>query len=55
MSQNLLINALVNALEANRSLRSSGEFALLEQTLEKLAQNPDPAGLLSLRLTLDDA
>lgn len=48
-------NPLIDVLEANRFLRSLDEVALFEQTLEKLAQNPDPADLLSLHLVLDDA
>jgi len=51
MSQNLLIEAL----EANRLMRSPDEVSLFEQTLEKLAQNPDSADLPSLHLILDDA
>lgn len=48
-------NSLIEVLEANRLLRSSDEVALFEQTLEKLAQNPDPTDLPSLHLILDDA
>jgi len=48
-------NPLIDVLEANRLLRSSHEVALFEQTLEKLAQKPDPADLPSLHLILDDA
>lgn len=51
MSQNLLIEVL----EANRLLRSPSEVVRFEQTLEKLAQNPDPTNLPSLHLILDDA
>jgi hypothetical protein len=47
-------NPLIDVLEANRLLRSPDEVALFEQTLEKLAQNPDPADLPSLHLILDD-
>jgi hypothetical protein len=47
-------NPLIDVLEANRLLRSPNEVALFEQTLEKLAQNPDPADLPSLHLILDD-
>jgi hypothetical protein len=56
MSQNLLNHKpLIEVLEANRLLRSPDEVASFEQTLEKLAQNPDPADLPSLHLILDDA
>jgi len=48
-------NPLIDVLEANRLLRSPDEVARFEQTLEKLAQNPDPADLPSLHLILDDA
>jgi hypothetical protein len=48
-------NPLIDVLEANRLLRSPDEVARFEQTLEKLAQNPDPADLPSLHLVLDDA
>jgi len=48
-------NPLIDVLEANRLLRSPHEVAVFEQTLEKLAQNPDPADLPSLHLILDDA
>lgn len=48
-------NPLIEVLEANRLMRSPDEVALFEQTLEKLAQNPDPADLPSLHLILDDA
>jgi len=48
-------NPLIDVLEANRLLRSPHEVAIFEQTLEKLAQNPDPADLPSLHLILDDA
>jgi len=48
-------NPLIDVLEANRLLRSPDQVALFEQTLEKLAQNPDPANLPSLHLILDDA
>lgn len=56
MSQSLPNHhSLVEALEANRLLRSPDEVARFEQTLEALAQNPDPADLASLHLILDDA
>jgi hypothetical protein len=56
MSQSLLShNPLIDVLEVNRLLRSPDEIARFEQTLEKLAQNPDPDDLLSLHLILDDA
>jgi Immunity protein 30 len=45
---------LIDLLEAERLLRLPDEVALFEQTLEKLAQNPDPADLPSLHLILDD-
>ncbi|NJN85246.1 MAG: hypothetical protein HC881_01565 [Leptolyngbyaceae cyanobacterium SL_7_1] len=48
-------NPLIDVLEANRLLRSPNEVALFEQTLEKLAQNPDPTDLPNLHLILDDA
>lgn len=48
-------NALIDALEANHLLRSPNEVALFEQTLEKLAQNPNSADLSKLHLILDDA
>lgn len=48
-------NPLIDVLEANRLLRSPDEVAGFEQTLEKLAQNPDLADLPSLHLILDDA
>lgn len=48
-------NPLIDVLEANRLLRSPDEVACFEQTLEKLAQNPDSADLPSLHLILDDA
>jgi hypothetical protein len=48
-------NPLIEVLEANRLLRSPDEVALFEQTLEKLAQNPNSADLPSLHLILDDA
>lgn len=48
-------NPLIEVLEVNHLLRSPDEVALFEQTLEKLAQNPDPADLPSLHLILDDA
>jgi hypothetical protein len=48
-------NPLIDFLEANRLLRSPDEVALFEQTLERLAQNPDSADLPSLHLILDDA
>lgn len=51
MSQNLLIEVL----EDNRLMRSPDEVAQFEQTLEKLAHNPDSADLPSLHLILDDA
>ena len=49
------LNPLIDILEANRLLRSPDEVACFEQTLEKLAQNPDPADLPNLHLILDDA
>jgi hypothetical protein len=56
MSQNLLDHKpLLEVLEANRLLRSPDEVVQFEQTLETLAQNPDPADLPSLHLILDDA
>jgi Immunity protein 30 len=56
MSQNLLNHKpLIEVLEANRLLRSPDEVAQFEETLETLAQNPDPADLPSLHLILDDA
>jgi Immunity protein 30 len=56
MSQNLLNHKpLIEVLEANRLLRSPDEVVQFEQTLETLAQNPDPADLPSLHLILDDA
>jgi Immunity protein 30 len=56
MSQNLLNHKpLIKVLEVNRLLRSPHEVAQFEQTLETLAQKPDPADLLSLHLILDDA
>ncbi len=48
-------NPLIEVLAANRLLRSPDEVARFEQTLEKLAQNPDPKDLPSLHLILDDA
>jgi len=48
-------NPLIDVLEANRLLRSPDEVTRFEQTLEKLARNPDPADLPSLHLILDDA
>jgi Immunity protein 30 len=48
-------NLLIDVLEANRLLRSADEVARFEQTLEQLAQNPDPADLPRLHLILDDA
>ncbi len=48
-------NPLIEVLEANHLLRSPDEVALFEQTLEKLAQNPDSSDLPSLHLILDDA
>jgi Immunity protein 30 len=47
-------NPLLEVLEVNQFMRSPAEVALFEQTLEKLAQNPDPADLPSLHLILDD-
>jgi Immunity protein 30 len=56
MSQNLLNHKpLIEVLEVNRLLRSPDEVAQFEQTLETLAQNPDPADLPRLHLILDDA
>lgn len=56
MSQSLLShNPLIEVLRANRLLRSPDEVARFEQTLEILAQNPDPADLPELHLILDDA
>lgn len=56
MSQSLLShNSLIEVLEANRLLRSPNEVVRFEQTLETLAQNPDPADLPNLHLILDDA
>ncbi|KAM3116391.1 Imm30 family immunity protein [Phormidesmis sp. 146-33] len=48
-------NSLIEILEANHLLRSPDEVAAFEQTLVKLAQNPDSANLPSLHLILDDA
>ena len=48
-------NPLIDVLEENRLLRSPDEVVRFEQTLEKLAQNPDPADLPNLHLILDDA
>ncbi len=48
-------NPLIAVLEANRLLRSPDEVTRFEQTLETLAQKPDPADLPSLHLILDDA
>jgi len=48
-------NPLIAVLEANRLLRSPDEVTRFEQTLETLAQRPDPADLPSLHLILDDA
>ncbi len=48
-------NTLIDTLEANRLMRSPHEVTLFEQTLEQLAQNPDPADLARLHLVLDDA
>ncbi len=48
-------NPLIDVLEANRLLRSPDEVTRFEQTLENLAQTPDPADLPSLHLILDDA
>jgi Immunity protein 30 len=47
-------NSLIDLLEANHLLRSPSEVAIFEQTLAELAQNPDPVGLSSLHLILDD-
>jgi hypothetical protein len=47
-------NPLIEVLEANRLMRSPDEVTRFEQTLEKLAQNPNPADLPSLHLILDD-
>jgi hypothetical protein len=41
-------------LEANRLLRSPDKVARFEETLEKLAQTPNPADLPGLHLILDD-
>jgi hypothetical protein len=49
------LNPLIDLLEANRLLRSADEVARFEQTLEQLAENPDPADLPELHLILDDA
>jgi hypothetical protein len=49
------LNPLIDVLEANRLLRSVDEVARFEQTLEQLAENPDPADLPGLHLVLDDA
>ncbi|NJP08969.1 MAG: hypothetical protein HC866_05340 [Leptolyngbyaceae cyanobacterium RU_5_1] len=43
-------NSLIEVLEAKRLLRSPAEVALFEQTLEKLAQNPDSVDLPNLRM-----
>ncbi|NJM44804.1 MAG: hypothetical protein HC860_00500 [Alkalinema sp. RU_4_3] len=48
-------NILIDILEANRLMRSPHEVTLFEQTLEQLAQSPDPADLSRLHLVLDDA
>jgi hypothetical protein len=48
-------NSLIDVLEANRLMRSPEEATCFEQTLEKLAQNPDTVDLPSLHLVLDDA
>ncbi len=48
-------NSLIDVLEANRLSRSPDEVARFERTLEKLAQNLNPADLPSLHLILDDA
>jgi hypothetical protein len=48
-------NPLIDILEANRLLRSTDEVTRFEQTLEKLAQSPDPLDLPRLHLVLDDA
>lgn len=48
-------NPLIDVLEVNRLLRSTDEIARFEQTLEQLAQNPDPVDLPRLHLILDDA
>lgn len=48
-------NPLIDILESNRLLRSPDEVAAFEQTLEKLAQKPNPIDLPSLHLILDDA
>ncbi|MGA7934512.1 MAG: Imm30 family immunity protein [Kovacikia sp.] len=47
-------NPLIEVLEANRLMQSPDKVARFEQTLETLAQNPDPADLPSLHLILDD-
>lgn len=49
------LNPFIDVLETNRLLRSPDEVTIFEQTLEKLAQNPNPADLPSLHLILDDA
>lgn len=46
--------SLIEVLEANRLMRSPKEVVLFEQTLEKLAQNPNPVDLPNLHLILDD-
>jgi Immunity protein 30 len=48
-------NPLIDILEANRLLRSTDEVTRFEQTLERLAQSPDPLDLPRLHLVLDDA
>jgi Immunity protein 30 len=48
-------NPLIDILEANRLLRSTDEVTRFEQTLEALAQSPDPLDLPRLHLVLDDA
>jgi hypothetical protein len=48
-------NPLIDVLAVNRLMRSSDEVAVFEQTLEELAQDPDPADLPELHLILDDA
>lgn len=48
-------NPLLEVLAANRWLRSPDEVIIFEQTLAKLAQNPDSVDLPGLHLILDDA